>query len=181
MASSKDVRDIMNLGAAPSPQPPSMSAPPPTRQQPKKVKRPEGITRELFALMGGNAPALALAQPVKPKFKERFKPRAGPSVKWQWTRFTVPSRAAQEGTEAFGTKEDEARRGLRLGHWCRDLAGDHVEGGPDPKFEKFNTTSGAMSYSNDEYDKMLKGQSSWGGLPRRAGDCSPSRSRRSQY
>jgi len=159
MASSRDVRDIMNLGAAPSPQPPSMSAAPgQNRAQVKKAKRPEGITRELFALMGGNAPALALAQPVKPKFKDRFKPRAGPSVKWQWTPFTVPSRAAPEGSDSAGTKEDLARRSLKLGHWCRDLAADHVDGSPDDKFEKFNTTSGVMSYSDQEYDKMLNGQ-----------------------
>lgn len=109
--------------------------------------------------MGGNAPALALAQPVKPKFKERFKPRAGPSVKWQWTKFTVPSRAEAEGSEGYGTKEDLARKGLKLGHWCRDLPGDHQEAGPDTKFDKFNTTSGVMTYSDDEYDKMLKGES----------------------
>lgn len=159
MASSRDVRDIMNLGQAPTPQGPSMSTPVP-QPKAKKQKRPEGITRELFALMGGNAPALALAQPVKPKFKERFKPKAqvGPASKWHWTLFSIPSRAEPEGSSSRDSKEDVARRGLRLGHWVRDLPADHEQGAPDHKFAKFNTTSGTMTYTEEEYEASLKGE-----------------------
>lgn len=156
MASSKDVRDILNLPAAAAPLPPSMSSRPAAISRPKPAKRPDGITRELFALMGGNAPALALGQPVKPQFKERYK-RVGPSAKWELAKFTVPSRALKEGQPGYGEKEDVARGGLVLAHWVRDRpVGEANEVKPDTKFDKFNTTSGVVSYSDDEYDKLLK-------------------------
>ncbi|KAK4704694.1 DNA methyltransferase 1-associated protein 1, partial [Phenoliferia sp. Uapishka_3] len=155
MGTSRDVRDIMELGqapAAPSPlalQPPRRSGPPNPRE-----KRPDGITRELYALIGGNAPSLTLAHVVKPKFKERVK-RTGPSVKWQWSPFTNPARGDQmPGDE--GDKERDARKKLRLRHWVRDLPADHVEGAPDYKFHKFNTSSMPYSYTTEEYNHFLR-------------------------
>lgn len=151
--SSRDVRDIMELGQAPAStsQPARRLAGPPDPRQ----KRPDGITRELYALIGDNAPSLALAQTVKPKFKERLK-RAGPSVKWQWTPFTNPSRAVERPGDE-GDKEKEARQKLRLKHWVRDLPQEQSEGAPDYKFAKFNTSSTLYSYTTEEYHNFLRG------------------------
>ncbi|KAM0755956.1 hypothetical protein T439DRAFT_320655 [Meredithblackwellia eburnea MCA 4105] len=170
---SKDVRDIMELGQAPSlasasgtpslqpppsrrgnksgpPAPGTSSGGPPSAAQ----RRREGITRELYALIGDNAPSLALAQASKPKFKERVK-RAGPSVKWQWISFTNPSRGdSLIGDE--GDKEREARKKLKLHHWIRDVPANHVEGAPDTKFQKFNTSSQPYSYTTEEYNHHLR-------------------------
>ncbi|BGP04839.1 SWR1-complex protein 4 [Rhodotorula toruloides] len=152
MASAKDVRDILQLGAAPSPslQPAKRSGPPgpPT-------KRLDGITRELYALIGDNAPTLALAQPVKPKFKERAK-RTKPAAHWHLIGFTNPSRGA--GTPDDGDRAKQARKKLVLRHWVKDLPQNFVDGMPDQKFAKFNTSSQPFSYTPEEYDRWLKSE-----------------------
>ncbi|KAI5480075.1 DNA methyltransferase 1-associated protein 1 [Pseudohyphozyma bogoriensis] len=158
--SGRDIRDIMEIqapvaapGLTVQPSRRGGGGPPDPRQ-----KRPDGITRELYALIGDNAPSLALAQVVKPKFKERIK-RAGPSVKWQWTGFTNPSREVERASDSQGddgVKHREARKKLVLRHWVRDLPADHVDPSPDTKFTKFNTSSNLYTYSDDEYDTLLK-------------------------
>jgi DNA methyltransferase 1-associated protein 1 len=93
---------------------------------------------------------------MKPKFKERLK-RVGPSgVKWQWATFTVASRASERHGDE-GDKDREARKKLKLRHWVRDLPPDHVEGAPDEKFAKFNTSSQPYSYTSEEYMNFLRG------------------------
>ncbi|GAA6062086.1 hypothetical protein JCM10212_006509 [Sporobolomyces blumeae] len=169
---SKDVRDIMQLGPAPGssssslslqPQPSKRSSGPPG----PPVKRPDGITRELYALIGDNAPSLAMAQPVKPKFKERIKSRnslsggpGGPDrrggARWQLVGFTNPSRGAGTPDDQLPDEHARARKKLVLRHWVKDLARDYVDGTPDTKFKRFNTTSQVFSYTDDEYDKWLK-------------------------
>lgn len=161
MGTSRDVRDILELGQAPGPPAANLSLQPPRRSgagpPDPRHKRPDGITRELYALIGDNAPSLALAQAVKPKFKERVK-RSGPSVKWQWVPFTNPARADPIPGEE-GDKEKDTRKKLRLSHWVRDLPPNHVEGAPDFKFHKFNTSSQPYSYTNEEYTHYLRGES----------------------
>lgn len=157
---SKDVRDIMQVSAPAAGS--GLGTPAASRRgrvggpPGKREKRPEGITRELYALIGNNAPSLALAQANKPKFKERIK-RVGPQVKWHWTAFTNPSRGA--GKDDTGDAAEDAKRKLRLCHWVRDLPKDHVEGAVETKFAKFNTTSQAYTYTDEEYDKWLRGMS----------------------
>lgn len=159
---SRDVRDILELGAAPSPglQPAASSSRPSGPPGPP-AKRLGGIARELFALIGDNAPTLALAQPVKPKFKERTKQRERvPAVRWHHVGFTVPSRAqpavgVETETETGG--EREARKRLVLRHWAKELPPDYVDGMPDTKFAKFNTSSQPFSYTADEYHRWLQG------------------------
>ncbi|GAA6050472.1 hypothetical protein JCM3770_002613 [Rhodotorula araucariae] len=155
---SRDVRDILELGAAPSPglQPAASSSRPSGPPGPP-AKRLGGIARELFALIGDNAPTLALAQPVKPKFKERVKQRERSVVRWHQVAFTNPSRAAPAvGVDTETEQERDARRRLVLRHWVKDLPTNHVDGAPDHKFAKFNTTSQPFSYTADEYNKWLK-------------------------
>jgi len=76
--SSSDVRSILNLPHAPGP---SQSS-----QQTRKanvLKRPDGISRELYALIGDNAPSLADAHASISAVKYRDRPKAkGPKAKW---------------------------------------------------------------------------------------------------
>lgn len=159
---SRDVRDIMQV-PLPAPAGPSNSLQPLRRAGPDpqaRQKRPDGITRELYALIGDNAPNLALAsRVVKPKFKERVK-RTGPGVKWQWTGFSNPSRSSglKKGTEEEREKERAAKGKLVLRHWVRDLPKGHIDGAPDEKFVKFNTSSLPFSYTPEEYTECLQGK-----------------------
>jgi len=161
---SRDVRDILELGAAPTPglQPAASSSRPSGPPGPP-AKRLGGIARELFALIGDNAPTLALAQPVKPKFKERTKQRERvPAVRWHHVGFTVPSRANPAvgvETDRASDREHDARKRLVLRHWAKDLPANYVDGLPDTKFAKFNTSSQPFSYTPDEYHRWLQGAS----------------------
>ncbi|POY71414.1 hypothetical protein BMF94_5726 [Rhodotorula taiwanensis] len=163
MATSRDVRDIMQLGPAPSAaSSSSLLQPAPSNRRGggppgPPAKRLDGITRELYALMGDNQPALALAQPVKPKFKERAK-AVRRSAHWSRVGFTNPARGAEAGMTAAAAAdaETQARRKLVLKHWVKDLGARHVDGAPDGKFAKFNTSSQPYSYTDAEYDAWLK-------------------------
>ncbi|GAA5994970.1 Swc4p [Rhodotorula paludigena] len=155
--SSRDVRDILELGAAPSPSTSLRPAPSsrPSGPPGPPAKRIGGIARELFALIGDNAPPLALATPTKPKFKERIK-RDKPTVHWQLVSFTNPSRGAGQPAAEGADAAHEARKKLVLKHWVKDLPTSYAEGTPDHKFAKFNTSSQPFSYTADEYDRWLK-------------------------
>ncbi|GAA5866151.1 hypothetical protein JCM3774_004099 [Rhodotorula dairenensis] len=155
---SRDVRDIMQLGPAPSASSSSLLQPAPSSRRGggppgPPAKRLDGITRELYALIGDNQPALALAQPVKPKFKERAK-AVRRSAHWSRVAFTNPARAVVEAGDTDA--EAQARRKLVLRHWVKDLTSTLVDGAPDHKFAKFNTSSQPYSYTDAEYEAWLK-------------------------
>ncbi|BGP12758.1 hypothetical protein JCM10213_007273 [Rhodosporidiobolus nylandii] len=157
MASARDVRDIMQLGPAPGTSTGGLSLQPgPSKAKgppgPPK-KRADGITRELYALIGDNAPTLALAQPVKPKFKERVR-RDKPTAHWQLVGFTNPARGA--GAPDSEDREKMARKKLVLKHWVKELPQNFVDGAPDHKFAKFNTSSQPFEYTDNEYEAWLK-------------------------
>lgn len=74
MATAADVRSILSLPSAAGP------------SQPKKpigasTRKPEGISRELFALIGPSAPSIA-AQLAKPRLKQKPNLGGGGKVKW---------------------------------------------------------------------------------------------------
>lgn len=105
MASASDLRSILSLPAA------STSSQPASKHRPQpQVKKPDGISRELFALIGDNAPSLAAAAEVGIKFKDRPKVRRK-AAKWEWRRFTPSSRS-----------------GFELGHWVRAMDGQQTHG-----------------------------------------------------
>jgi DNA methyltransferase 1-associated protein 1 len=78
---SKDVRDILSL-------PDNAVAGPSAAQhrRPAKKDRPEGISRELFALIGDNAPSLAQAREfaVGKQAQGSYKERLGSRKKVRW-------------------------------------------------------------------------------------------------
>ncbi|EPY51685.1 Swr1 complex subunit Swc4 [Schizosaccharomyces cryophilus OY26] len=123
--SSADIRDVFEL-------------PPPgagTKQKPKShgERRPEGVSRELFSLLGENSAPLAIYQK---KFKE--KPKSNQKAKnWVWHPFKNP------------TREDD----LTLYHW---VLKSEAESEAPYKFEKFNTTLFIQDYTEEEYRELLE-------------------------
>ncbi|WVW80533.1 hypothetical protein I302_102518 [Kwoniella bestiolae CBS 10118] len=97
--SSSDVRSILNL-------PQAQAGPSAVRRSPANaVKKPDGISRELYALIGDNAPSLAEAQASIAAVKYREKPSLkSKKVHWEWTPFTPAARDASS---------------TQLSHWAR--------------------------------------------------------------
>ncbi|KAH7343453.1 hypothetical protein B0J17DRAFT_693381 [Rhizoctonia solani] len=137
MASSADVRDILSLPASSSAHLPAA----------KKIiahapaRKPDGISREVYALIGDNSPTLVqnYAAPKlkqKPTFGkasvEKPKEEEKPAVKWEWREFSNSARAD----------------GLKLRHWAKSTTAY--------PFEKYNVTPVVYAYSTDEYNKHLQ-------------------------
>lgn len=74
-ASAADVRSILSL--------PGISSTPAQTKKPAAVsaRKPEGISRELYSLIGDSAPSLA-AQLAKPRLKQKPNFGGGGKVKW---------------------------------------------------------------------------------------------------
>ncbi|KAI5784560.1 hypothetical protein EDC01DRAFT_199296 [Geopyxis carbonaria] len=131
MSSFQDVRDVMDIsGTGECLQRPLL------KKQKTVEKRPDGITRELFALLGQNPPPVAI---VENKFKE--KPRwLGKANPWIWKGFQHPSRSDR----------------LTLHHWERKT---DEEDDMSYKFSVFNVRMDIPEYTDGEYE-VLK-DSSW--------------------
>ena len=140
--SSSDVRDILSLPnrattaesgqhRAPARAPPTL--PGDTRQK----QRPEGMSRELYALLGPNAPSLVMSSAAggpdglassggaQPTFQPKFQRKANSGVvrRWAWTPFRNPARedtpsdTDSAASEALLGQGLPTRRGLVLHHW----------------------------------------------------------------
>ncbi|KAF8524600.1 SWR1-complex protein 4 [Hysterangium stoloniferum] len=128
-ASGADIRDILSLPGPSSI--PAHAAP----KKPPKAQKPEGISRELYSLIGDHAPSLAAVQRAKPKLKQ--KPDLGRGkVRWEWRPFTNSAR----------------KDSLRLGHWEK-VREEQPAAYP---FAKYNTSSTVYSYTEEEYATLLK-------------------------
>lgn len=75
-ASAADIRSALSLETSASAGPSQ-----PKRTNSSNVKKPEGISRELYSLIGPSAPTLA-AQLSKPRLKQ--KPNFGVSTRTKW-------------------------------------------------------------------------------------------------
>ncbi|KAL0949355.1 hypothetical protein HGRIS_009424 [Hohenbuehelia grisea] len=131
-ASAADVRSILSI--------PSQSGTPQATQkkpQAQSARKPEGISRELFSLIGSSAPTLA-AQLLKPRLKQ--KPNLGnrSCVKWEWRSF----------------KNDARSDGLQLGHWTKASTDPTT---PYP-FSKYNIQPTVYKYTDEEYTQYLQDQ-----------------------
>ncbi|OBZ70255.1 SWR1-complex protein 4 [Grifola frondosa] len=134
-ASAADVRSILSL-PNPSVAPSALIRRPSTTERPRK---PEGIPRELYALIGPTAPTLA-AQFTKPRLKQKPNLGSGSRVKWEWKPFKN------------GARTDS----LELSHWAKAGADPDA----DYPFAKYNVQANSYVYSQDEYTRFLE-DSEW--------------------
>ncbi|KAL5487600.1 SWC4 [Sanghuangporus weigelae] len=146
-ASAADVRSILSIpGPSGSPTPGGLATPGgsnttalTTSSSTLKARKakPDGISRELFALIGTSVPTLN-AQLAKPKFKPKPKNLSGggKAQRWEWREFTNPAR----------------KDNLRLGHWVK--ASQDAQA--DYPFAKYNIQPQSYTYSQDEYTNLLE-------------------------
>ncbi|KAI9930894.1 hypothetical protein ASPWEDRAFT_167150 [Aspergillus wentii DTO 134E9] len=147
-----DVRDMLDLPA-------EGQQPRPHKKQKVVEKRPEGITRELYALLGERAPPIAINEnryKGRPKWMSKLRVRP-----WQMSPFT----------------NDARPDGLVLRHWQRqnepsklpalegpemDVDEKNEEGAPKPpeqeySFAKYNIKAKVPKrYTDEEYNRHLK-------------------------
>ncbi|KAI8881496.1 hypothetical protein K501DRAFT_253068 [Backusella circina FSU 941] len=119
--SSSDIRDILQI---------SKPSEPVQKKTKQTEKRPEGISRELYSLIGG-APPVAF---VKPTYKAKFQTKKK-TTPWLLQPFTNPARSDD----------------LVLKHWVKE---SEVEN-QDYPFAKFNKVIDIIDYSDDDYEKYL--------------------------
>ncbi len=77
-ASGADIRSILSIPQASTSKGPATKKPPPQR-----AKKPEGISRELYSLIGPSAPSI-VAQLQKPRLKQKPRLNSG-AIKWYVT------------------------------------------------------------------------------------------------
>ncbi|KNG84127.1 SWR1-complex protein 4 [Aspergillus nomiae NRRL 13137] len=121
-----DVRDMLDL--------PAEGQPRPHKKQKVVEKRPEGITRELYALLGERAPPIAINEnryKGRPKWMSKLRVRP-----WHMAPFTNEARSD----------------GLVLRHWQRqsDTAKPALEG-PETDGEEQKQDEGALQTPDQEY------------------------------
>ncbi|ORX60535.1 hypothetical protein DM01DRAFT_1332683 [Hesseltinella vesiculosa] len=126
--SGSDIRDILEIGK------PTANDNVPRKAKPTIEKRPEGISRELYSLIGGPPPASLLQPTYKAKFTTKKK-----AVPWALHSFTNPARSDD----------------LELYHWIRAKEANQ-KGYP---FCRFDSPRDMLHYTNDEYDNYLKDHS----------------------
>ncbi|KAK7470456.1 swr complex subunit [Stygiomarasmius scandens] len=130
-ASIADVRSALSISAPPS------STPGPSqlkKQSSQSARKPEGISRELYSLIGPSAPTLA-AQLAKPRLKQKPNLGGGGKVKWEWRKFKNGARADS----------------LELGHWVKTNSDPNA----DYPFAKYNVQHTVYSWTPDEYSRYL--------------------------
>ncbi|KAJ3092459.1 swr complex subunit [Quaeritorhiza haematococci] len=150
MATSSDIRDILQLPHDPTP----------ARKlsKPEKEKRPDGINRELYALIGG-APPLTLARPTykaKPNMSKRVTP-------WDWRAFSNPARKdgltlhhwMKAVDDSTGTSSETFLKEYIYGDFLIRSAVNVVS-----YFAKFDKKIQLVEYTEEEYRKNLE-DSDW--------------------
>lgn len=106
-------------------------------QKPIKAKKPKGMSRELFGILGRNTDNIPQMQanPVIPvtSFKKRVS--STNKGKWIWSEFSNSARVDD----------------LKLHHWSKkDIVFD------DYHYSKFNIKLDNVSYTDEEYENLLK-------------------------
>ena len=101
---SQDVRSILNL---PQAGPSSASAP---KKLAKVARKPDGISRELYALIGDNAPSLAEVQASTAAVRYRDRPKLkGKKVKW--SVIPSPVKLTMQGVDRVHAARARGRAG----------------------------------------------------------------------
>ncbi|KAK7031301.1 swr complex subunit [Paramarasmius palmivorus] len=130
--SAADVRSVLPI---PGPSSASASRGSVKKQASQSLRKPEGISRELYSLIGPSAPSLA-AQLAKPRLKQKPNLGGGGKVKWEWRKFKN------------GARSDS----LELGHWVKASTDFDTE----YAFAKYNVQPPSYTWSQDEYSRLLE-------------------------
>lgn len=124
-----DAKDILGL---PKSFPGSQEKKPRPQKEPQR--KPDGISREVYALTGGLAPLMPTME------VSHLKPRPvadKEKITWQWLPFTNSARTDN----------------LQLCHWVRVVNGVPPTG--DYQFAKYNKSVDIIKYTDEEYEKYL--------------------------
>jgi len=124
-----DAKDILGL-----PKVASLGGSIEKRKTPKDAfKKPDGVSREVYALTGGLPPIMPTLDPVN--LKKRTVPTK--KISWQWLPFTTSARSDN----------------LQLYHWVRIVDGLQPKG--DYAFAKYNKAVDGIRYTDEEYNQLL--------------------------
>ncbi|MCJ1269616.1 swr complex subunit [Lobaria immixta] len=145
-----DVRDMLDL--------PSDGQPRPVKKQKTVEKRPEGITRELYALLGERAPPVAITEHIRLKEKPKWPHKVQP---WEITPFGNPAR-----NDGLMLKHWRKRRDPNTGAFpatpaesnaASELEQDEkiVKTEPDYHYAKFNVRLDKPKYTQEQYEQHL--------------------------
>ncbi|KAK7846160.1 swr1-complex protein 4 [Quercus suber] len=124
-----DAKDILGLPKNSLPIPQEKKSRPPKDSQ----RKPDGISREVYALTGGLAPLM----PAIDSTQLKKQPPKDEKITWQWLPFT---NSARKDT-------------LQLYHWVRVVNGVPPTG--DYSFAKYNKSVDIVKYTDEEYEKYL--------------------------
>lgn len=125
-----DAKDILGLPKT------SLSIPQEKKSRPQKdsQRKPDGISREVYALTGGLAP---LMPSIDVNLLKKRPPVDNEKITWQWLAFTNSAR----------------KDNLQLYHWVRVVNGTPPTG--DYSFAKYNKSVDLIKYTDEEYEKYL--------------------------
>lgn len=124
-----DAKDILGI---PKSFPGSQEKKPRPQKEPQR--KPDGISREVYALTGGMAPLMPTIEVSHLKRKSAVDKE---KITWQWLPFTNSAR----------------RDNLQLYHWVRVVNGVPPTG--DYQFAKYNKSVDIVKYTDEEYEKYL--------------------------
>ncbi|VFQ86509.1 unnamed protein product [Cuscuta campestris] len=125
-----DAKDILGLPKTTLLTPTEKKSRPPKESQ----RKPDGISREVYALTGGLAPLMPAIDINL--LKRRTQPE-NEKITWQWLPFTSSAR----------------NDCLQLYHWVRVVNGVLPKG--DYSFAKYNKSVDVIEYTDEEYEKYL--------------------------
>ncbi|KAI9723480.1 MAG: swr complex subunit [Chrysothrix sp. TS-e1954] len=159
----QDVRDMLGLSGSQAPKPKS------SKKKAKVIeKRPDGITRELYSLMGDRLPPIPINQPVSYRAKPS---RSAVRSKWSWTPFrndartdditlrhwmktTIPNTTA---AESGATPSDGMEVDAPQSEGNQDQRQADVTRPPEKRypFAKYNIEVSTPQYTTEQYDTHL--------------------------
>ncbi|XP_057483952.1 SWR1-complex protein 4 [Actinidia eriantha] len=125
-----DAKDILGLPKTPLPLPQEKKS----RPQKDSQRKPDGISREVYALTGGLAPLMPSIDVAQQKRRAQVE---NEKITWQWLSF--PNSARKDN--------------LQLYHWVRVVNGVPPTG--DYSFAKYNKSVDILKYTDEEYEKYL--------------------------
>ncbi|KAL4197724.1 hypothetical protein AMTRI_Chr04g189720 [Amborella trichopoda] len=125
-----DAKDILGLPKTHFPSTQEKRPKPPKESQ----RKPDGVSREVYALMGGLPPLMPTLDISQLKRKP---PSDKEKISWQWLPFTSSARTDN----------------LKLYHWVKIVNGVPPTG--DYSFAKYNKSVDIVRYTDEEYEKYL--------------------------